>query len=72
MTDHANDPFCRPAPAHWDTKWLCVTTADDRVREVEGMDKLELERVFLLPRVQRVVLKAAQARHKKLMKAGLA
>lgn len=72
MTASANNPFCRPAPAHWDIESLCVINADDRVQEVRRMNKQELERVFALPGVQRIVLKAAQARHKKLMKEGAA
>lgn len=69
MIDPANDPFCRPAPPHYPYEWLCTVTAEDRVKLVRDMDRRELERVFLLPNVQRTVLKAAQARHKKLMKA---
>lgn len=68
MTDHANDPFCRPAPEHYPYDWLCTVTAEDRVNLVRGMDERDCERVIALPGVQRTVLRAAEARLKRLRK----
>lgn len=69
MSDPANDPFCRRAPAHYyGMDWLCTLTAEDRVQQVRGMDECDCERVIALPGVQRTVLKAAEARLKKLRK----
>lgn len=68
MIDHANDPFCRPAPAHYPYDWLCTVTAEDRVKLVRDMDERDCERVIAQPGVQRTVLKVAEARLKKLRK----
>lgn len=70
MTSHANDPFCRSAPAHYPgIDWLCTVTAEDRVKLVRDMAEHDCERVIAQPGMQRTVLQAAQARLKKLRKA---
>lgn len=70
--DPANNPFCRRAdPATYGNRfeWLCTVAADERVRRVRDMDERDLELVIALPDVQRTVLKAAEARLKKLRRA---
>lgn len=70
MSGHENNPFCRPAPAHYmGMDWLCTVSADERVKLVRDMAERDLERVIALPGVQRTVLNAAQARLKKLRRA---
>lgn len=69
MSHPDNNPFCRPAPAHYTgMDWLCTVSADERVRLVRDMTERDIERVIALPGVQRTVLNAAQARLKKLRK----
>lgn len=70
MTDHANNPFCRPAPPHYmGMDWLCTVTVDDRLAQVREMNERDLERVIALPGVQVTVRDIAEARLKKLRKA---
>lgn len=67
--DDANDPFCRRAPAHYPgIDWLCTIAADERIELVRGMDERDLERVIAMPGVQSTVLRAAEARLKRLRK----